>query len=73
MSLTHAGATAAAASGITYPEITEMQVKAIISAAMRTAQRRKDQGDSRDHDSARGNVTEFRDQKEIATRVAEKP
>src|SRR6185369_10236874 len=56
--------------GITYPEITEMQVKAIISAACELAQE-KIKVIPEIMIPLVGNVTEFRDQKAIAVRVAE--
>jgi pyruvate,orthophosphate dikinase len=56
--------------GITYPEITEMQVKAIISAACELA-KEKIKVIPEIMIPLVGNVTEFRDQKDIAVRVAE--
>jgi len=56
--------------GITYPEITEMQVKAIISAACELA-KEKIKVVPEIMIPLVGNVTEFRDQKDIAVRVAE--
>src|ERR1017187_98300 len=56
--------------GITYPEITEMQVKAIISAACELATE-KIKVVPEIMIPLVGNVTEFRDQKDIAVRVAE--
>ena len=55
---------------ITYPEITEMQVKAIISAACELA-KEKIKVVPEIMIPLVGNVTEFRDQKDIAVRVAE--
>ena len=56
--------------GITYPEITEMQVKAIISAACELATE-KIKVIPEIMIPLVGNVLELRDQKEIAVRVAE--
>jgi pyruvate, orthophosphate dikinase len=57
--------------GITYPEITEMQVKAIISAACELAKDEKIKVVPEIMIPLVGNVNELRDQKEIAVRVAE--
>ncbi len=57
--------------GITYPEITEMQVKAIISAACELLKEEKVKVIPEIMIPLVGNVNEFRDQKEIAVRVAE--
>ncbi len=57
--------------GITYPEITEMQVKAIISAACELAKEEKIKVIPEIMIPLVGNVNEFRDQKDIAVRVAE--
>ncbi len=57
--------------GITYPEITEMQVKAIISAACELMKEEKIKVIPEIMIPLVGNVTEFRDQKDIANRVAE--
>jgi pyruvate,orthophosphate dikinase len=57
--------------GITYPEITEMQVKAIISAACELAKEEKIKVVPEIMIPLVGNVNELRDQKEIAVRVAE--
>ena len=56
--------------GITYPEITEMQVKAIISAACELA-KEKIKVVPEIMIPLVGNVNELRDQKDIAVRVAE--
>ncbi len=57
--------------GITYPEITEMQVKAIISAACELAKEEKIKVVPEIMIPLVGNVSELRDQKAIAVRVAE--
>jgi pyruvate, orthophosphate dikinase len=57
--------------GITYPEITEMQVKAIISAACELAKEEKIKVIPEIMIPLVGNVNELRDQKEIAVRIAE--
>src|SRR3989338_10184132 len=57
--------------GITYPEITEMQVKAIISAACELAKEEKIKVIPEIMIPLVGNISELRDQKEIAVRVAE--
>jgi pyruvate,orthophosphate dikinase len=57
--------------GITYPEITEMQVKAIISAACELAKEEKIKVVPEIMIPLVGNISELHDQKEIAVRVAE--
>ena len=56
--------------GITYPEITEMQTKAIISAACELASE-KIKVVPEIMVPLVGNINEFRDQKDIIVRIAE--
>lgn len=57
--------------GITYPEITEMQTKAIISAACELAKKDKIKVVPEIMVPLVGSVTELRDQREIIDRIAE--
>jgi pyruvate,orthophosphate dikinase len=57
--------------GITYPEITEMQTKAIISAACELAKKDKIKVIPEIMVPLIGNVAELRDQREIIDRIAE--
>ncbi len=56
--------------GITYPEITEMQVRAIISAACELSQEKKIKVMPEIMIPLVGNVSEFTNQKEIVDRIA---
>ena len=56
--------------GITYPEITEMQARAIFEAAREGGERRRE-GAARSHDSSDATLKEMANQAAIVNRVAE--